>query len=63
MKKWYRSKTIWSGLSMVALAISQNLPLVQSTLDPKLYVWLLFFFGVLKVGLRFVTDEALGPKE
>lgn len=60
MKTWWKSKTVWSGLSMVALAISQNLPLVQAFIPSNIYVWLLFFFGVLKIALRFVTDEAIG---
>lgn len=54
------SKTMWFSLAMVVFgSIYENLPAVQSIIDPKYYGVMLIAIGVICAVLRFVTTQPL----
>ena len=60
MKRMSRSKTLWFSLALVVFgALMDNLQYLQSVVEPKYYVGLMIFVGVIVAALRFVTTEGL----
>ena len=59
MKQWYESKTIWVGIMEIGIALGG---LVATFLDAGDYTYpalVLLFVGILKVLLRFVTEQPI----
>lgn len=65
-KKWYKSKTVWFGvltmISGVASAGMDLLPILQISLDPLTYSYILFTLGVVSVTLRLITTTPIEKK-
>lgn len=59
LKPWYASKTIWANVALILAALQQQLPILQDYIDPKTYVWVLFFAGFLNIGLRAITSNGI----
>ena len=59
MKKWYTSKSIWSGALLVITGIQQNVHFLEASIPPAAFGWVLFGVGVVVVGLRVVTNSAI----
>lgn len=60
MKAWWKSKSIWSGVAMILIGIHDLLPYIGGLIDYRLYGWLMFWFGLLAIGLRIVTHQPIG---
>ena len=60
--KCYKSKTMWFSVSLVIFgALLDNLPALQSVIDPKYYGIILTVVGVIVALLRYITKEPINP--
>jgi len=60
--KCYKSKTMWFSVALVIFgALLDNLPALQSIIDPKYYGIILTVVGVIVALLRYVTKEPINP--
>ena len=60
--KCYKSKTMWFSVALVIFgALLDNLPALQSVIDPKYYGIILTVVGVIVALLRYVTKEPINP--
>lgn len=60
--KCYKSKTMWFSVALVVFgALLDNLPALQSIIDPKYYGIILTIVGVIVALLRYVTKEPINP--
>ena len=58
-----RSKTMWFSFAMVVFgSVYENLPVIQSIIDPKYYGVTFMVVGVICAALRFVTSQPLEDK-
>ena len=58
----YKSKTIWFSVALVVFgALFDNLPYLQSIIDPKYYGIIITVVGVIVALLRYVTKEPINP--
>ena len=67
MKAWYKSKTVWFNLLVIATSISQGfgdiLPALGPVLSPGAYQWTLFVVGALGLSLRAITAAPIDWKD
>ena len=60
--KCYKSKTMCFSVSLVIFgALLDNLPALQSVIDPKYYGIILTVVGVIVALLRYITKEPINP--
>jgi hypothetical protein len=60
--KCYKSKTMWFSVVLVIFgALLDNLPYLQSIIDPKYYGIIFTVVGVIVALLRYVTKEQINP--
>lgn len=60
--KCYKSKTMWFSVALVVFgALLDNLPALQSIIDPKYYGIIITVVGVIVALLRYVTKEPISP--
>lgn len=60
--KCYKSKTMWFSVALVIFgALLDNLPYLQSIIDPKYYGIIFTVVGVIVALLRYVTKEPINP--
>jgi len=60
--KCYKSKTMWFSVALVVFgALLDNLPALQSIIDPKYYGIILTIVGIIVALLRYVTKEPINP--
>ena len=60
--KCYKSKTMWFSVALVIFgALLDNLPALQSVIDPKYYGIILTVVGVIVALLRYITKEPINP--
>ena len=60
--KCYQSKTMWFSVALVIFgALLENLPMLQSVIDPKYYGIIFTVVGVIVALLRYVTKEPINP--
>ena len=60
--KCYKSKTMWFSVALVVFgSLYDNLPVLQSVIDPKYYGIILTVIGVIVALLRYVTKEPINP--
>ena len=60
--KCYQSKTMWFSVALVIFgALLDNLPMLQSIIDPKYYGIIFTVVGVIVALLRYVTKEPINP--
>ena len=60
--KCYQSKTMWFSVALVVFgALLDNLPELQSVIDPKYYGIILTVVGIIVAVLRYVTKEPINP--
>ena len=60
--KCYKSKTMWFSLALVVFgALLDNLPYLQSIIDPKYYGVIFALVGVITAILRYITKEPIKP--
>jgi len=60
--KCYKSKTMWFSVALVIFgALLDNLPNLQSIIDPKYYGIILTVVGIIVALLRYVTKEPINP--
>ena len=58
--KIHRSKTMWFSLALVIFgALYDNLPQIQSLIDPQYYGIGIILIGVICAVLRFLTTEPI----
>lgn len=58
--KCYKSKTMWFSLALVVFgALLDNLPYLQSVIDPKYYGIIFAIVGVITAILRYITKEPI----
>lgn len=60
-KVWYKSKTIWTNVVIVLIAVLM-LATEQLGLSPEAVQWILFLAGVLGIVLRALTDQPITTK-
>jgi hypothetical protein len=61
--KCYQSKTMWFSVALVAFgALFDNLPALQSIIDPKYYGIILVVVGVIVAVLRYITTQPINDK-
>ena len=62
-KAWYTSKTLWFNVATVAAAVAAGLvgllPTVQFLFTPQGYAVTVTVIGLINLGLRSVTKEAI----
>jgi hypothetical protein len=60
--KCYKSKTMWFSVALVVFgALLDNLPYLQSIIDPKYYGIIFATVGVITAILRYITKEPIQP--
>lgn len=60
--KCYQSKTMWFSVALVVFgALLDNLPALQSLIDPKYYGLVLTVVGIIVALLRYITKEPINP--
>lgn len=60
--KCYKSKTMWFSVALVVFgALFDNLPYLQSIIDPKYYGIIITVVGVIVALLRYVTKKPINP--
>ena len=60
--KCYKSRTMWFSVALVVFgALLDNLPYLQSIIDPKYYGIIFTVVGVIVALLRYVTKEPINP--
>ena len=60
--KCYKSKTMWFSVALVVFgALLDNLPYLQSVIDPKYYGIIFATVGIITALLRYVTKEPINP--
>ena len=60
--KCYKSKTMWFSVALVVFgALLDNLPALQSVIDPKYYGIILTVVGIIVALLRYITKEPINP--
>jgi hypothetical protein len=60
--KCYKSKTMWFSVALVVFgALLDNLPYLQSVIDPKYYGIIFATVGVIVALLRYITKEPINP--
>jgi hypothetical protein len=60
--KCYKSKTMWFSVALVIFgALLDNLPYLQSIIDPKYYGIIFATVGVIVALLRYITKEPINP--
>lgn len=60
--KCYKSKTMWFSVALVIFgALLDNLPYLQSIIDPKYYGIIFATVGIIVALLRYVTKEPINP--
>lgn len=58
--KCYKSKTMWFSVALVVFgALLDNLPYLQSIIDPKYYGIIFATVGVITAILRYITKEPI----
>lgn len=58
--KCYKSKTMWFSVALVVFgALLDNLPYLQSVIDPKYYGIIFATVGVITAILRYITKEPI----
>jgi len=58
--KCYQSKTMWFSVALVVFgALLDNLPYLQSVIDPKYYGIIFASVGVIVAILRYITKEPI----
>jgi len=58
--KVHQSKTMWFSLALVIVgALADNLPALQSVIDPKVYGYTLVAVGIICAVLRFYTSKPI----
>jgi hypothetical protein len=60
--KCYKSKTMWFSVALVVFgALLDNLPYLQSVIDPKYYGIIFALVGIITAILRYITKEPINP--
>jgi hypothetical protein len=60
--KCYKSKTMWFSVALVVFgALLDNLPYLQSIIDPKYYGIIFTVVGIIVALLRYITKEPIQP--
>ena len=60
--KCYQSKTMWFSVALVIFgALLENLPYLQSVIDPKYYGIIFATVGIIVAILRYITKEPINP--
>ena len=60
--KCYKSKTMWFSVALVVFgSLYDNLPVLQSVIDPKYYGIILTVIGVIVALLRYITKDPINP--
>ena len=59
MKPWYTSKTMWANIALIMVGVQQNMQVIEASIPPIVFGYLLFGVGVLNVILRVVTTSAV----
>jgi len=55
-----KSKTLWFSFALVVFgALMDNLPQIQSLIDPKYYGVLIIAIGIIVAVLRFLTSTPI----
>ena len=58
--KCYQSKTMWFSVALVVFgALLDNLPMLQSIIDPKYYGLIFTGVGIIVAILRYVTTQPI----
>jgi len=58
--KPHKSKTLWFSFALVVFgALMDNLPQIQSLIDPKYYGVLIIAIGIIVAVLRFLTSTPI----
>ena len=58
--KCYQSKTMWFSVALVVFgALLDNLPMLQSIIDPKYYGLIFTAVGIVVALLRYVTTQPI----
>ena len=58
--KCYKSKTMWFSVALVVFgALLDNLPYLQSVIDPKYYGIIFATVGIITALLRYITKEPI----
>ena len=58
--KCYKSKTMWFSVALVVFgALLDNLPYLQSVIDPRYYGIIFAIVGVTTAILRYITKEPI----
>jgi len=58
--KCYQSKTMWFSVALVVFgSLLDNLPMLQSIIDPKYYGLIFTGVGIIVALLRYVTTQPI----
>ena len=58
--KCYKSKTMWFSVALVVFgALLENLPYLQSVIEPKYYGIIFATVGIITAILRYITKEPI----
>lgn len=58
--KCYKSRTMWFSVALVVFgALLDNLPYLQSVIDPKYYGIIFATVGIITALLRYITKEPI----
>lgn len=58
-KPWYKSKTVWANIIVVAVAIGIYLQSQPGVIPEQYAVYFAAFLGALNIVLRFVSDQPI----